>query len=147
MKISVKHLFTLVLRAETEKPAERGQGSIMPSNKFICWEVVKRGRAGGQGVLCLSARQEIEISLHRNREVSGWPAQQTGGGGGTAVKALPTPVEFINWNWSNREGGGGGARGYREEWDEEETQGRPLPVITAPLFKCQHPSARGSSKG
>lgn len=47
MKISVKHLFTLVLRAETEKPAERGQGSIMPSNKFICWEVVKRGRAGG----------------------------------------------------------------------------------------------------
>lgn len=78
MKISVKHLFTLVLRAETEKPAERGQGSIMPSNKFICWEVVKRGRGGGQGVLCLSAQQEIEISLRRNREVSGWPAQ--GGG-------------------------------------------------------------------
>lgn len=124
----------------------------MHSNKFICEKVVKRGREW-EGALRSSAQQEVKISLDGKREVTRWPAPRRWG----AVKAPPyTCAEFITWNWSNWEGaggrvvvgwggGGGGVEATCKERDEEETRG--LPVITAPLFKCQRLSACRSAKG
>lgn len=61
---------------------------------------------GGEGVLRLSAQQEVKINLDGKREVSRWPAPRRWG----AVKAPHTPV------WNSLPGTGQTGRERVEGW-------------------------------
>lgn len=74
--MSVKHLLTLVLWAETEKPAERGREALRQVTSLSARKKWSEG-VGGRGVIRGGVLGCVEV---HNKKKSGWVASSVDGG-------------------------------------------------------------------